>query len=585
MSGPITKAEFDKLAPAQQRRRLRLIFEDRQNAARPYTPDPFTPTDQVVDVPEKRAAAGALGHFCAPIPRRGDSRALADALEALAAAELATGANPFAPPAPPPIEAGPGLADARRAPLSVHTRVELPPADKSLDVRELRAHVRNAMRGLYRRNSNLRKCGERRYRGAVEARVRQVDGDDRGGVTGVVRCGNVHACVKCAPRISSTRAEMVRAIVSAHREKTRTAAAPEGAVYMGTLTVPHTDRMRCKRLSHHIAKAHRVMLQGSPWRRWKERIGFVGSIRSSETTHGDNGWHPHMHVLYATARPLTDAERLAAEDELYAMWCSALDRVPGFRIKKPSRERGVRLDASYSDDYIAKLGLADELTGALHKVARKGGRTPFQIMADYARTKSDRDRQLLREYIAAKKGARQLTWSRGKKGAEDLRVVYLRALVHAMRGRLPKELAERYGDEVLRYARELVPEQTDLAFYTDVEQLQAELEDGALVATIAGRQWDALVRVMRAAGSDAEYFLTLAAEQHGAVGVEAAIAAALDLGKQWLDRRPNLARWLRWLEAPPPPAGPQPGDQIYALSTSRVRPQPELQRACHGARG
>src|SRR5258705_140607 len=78
---------------------------------------------------------------------------------------------------------------------------------------------------------------------------------------------------------------------------------------------------------------------------------------------------PHVHVLFALRRPLTDAERLDVEQLLFDRWCAALRTIAGVRSKPPTREHGVTFRTSYLGEYIAKLGLADELTRAVTKEA------------------------------------------------------------------------------------------------------------------------------------------------------------------------------------------------------------------------
>ena len=125
--------------------------------------------------------------------------------------------------------------------------------------------------------------------------------------------------------------------------------------------------------------------------------------------------------------------------------------------------------------------------------------------------------------------------------------------------------------------------------------------DGEHVATIEGRQWDALSRIMRAAQSDAEYELLSAIEADGARGAETLLAAAAALARELVERSPHtfatgrrdLRKWIRYLapaahlldvDAPPvvaarPPI-PRPVDdldvgaiepaRIYRLAAPRI---------------
>lgn len=294
---------------------------------------------------------------------------------------------------------------------------------------------------------------------------------------------------------------------------------------MLTLTFPHTRALACKTARRVKSAAWKLFQQGSPWPRAKARMGYVGSVASTEVTHGVNGWHVHLHILLATRATLSDGERSELEDRLFLQWESAVARQDVARVAAPTREHGVKLTPCHDESYIAKLGLADELTGALYKVARDGNRTIFQIMADYFRTRSAYDGALLREFYLAMRGARQLTFSRGKDGATDLRKIYPPNVAD------PLQLALLDGEEM------------------NADVLAADDKDGRHVAYVAPGQWDALVRVYRAARSDAGAELTLAIEEHGgAVGLGTVLDDAYKLAVVLVKRRPHLRRWVWWLD-------------------------------------
>lgn len=358
----------------------------------------------------------------------------------------------------------------------------------------------------------------------------ETPGDGAGGVDrravlgGLVHCASVWSCPKCQARISAERAKIVTAAVSAHRAATATAGVPEGAVYMLTLTVPHELGMRARRLRSTVSKSWQQFATGAPWRRLKERMRFAGSVRALEVTYGVNGFHPHLHILLCLDAPLAIEQLHQLEVDLFVRWATI---VTGAGLPCPSWEHGIALTPSYRDDYVSKLGLADELTSATTKSGRGGNRTPLQLMASFARDHERAVGDILVQYHKAMKGARQLTWSRGAQGAEDLRRRYAGAIAAAL---TPPAL----------------PPQLHLAFLTDRELLEREAAAGIPVATLAGRQWDGLSRVMRSLGGDAELEVQLAAEADGARGVHAMLEAAAGAARL----RKRLRRYARWLEAP-----------------------------------
>jgi hypothetical protein len=242
--------------------------------------------------------------------------------------------------------------------------------------------------------------------------------------TGLCHCGSVWECPVCAYSIAHGRAEELRELAAAHR-------ATGGGVALLTLTTPHDVGDDLQAMRRHQSWAWSKVQAGAQYKRAKDKIGWVGTVAAREPTHGPNGWHPHIHVLLLTARPLQDPKtgKLGADGQaflkvVYDRWCNYItvrNPTTGTIYRVPSREHGVTLVPSHKDDYISKMGLADEVTRGSFKTAkeRAGHRTAFAILGtiknelDAGREPSPRDVALWKEYAVAMRGARQLTWSRG----------------------------------------------------------------------------------------------------------------------------------------------------------------------------
>jgi len=293
--------------------------------------------------------------------------------------------------------------------------------------RAVRLREQRALRWTMRRSANrltkrknVAKCGRCRYQ---ESTVGLAVGEGGAYFTGVVRCGSVWECPVCMHTISSRRSEEVRETVARHR-------ATGGGAYMLTLTLPHDAGDELRAMRKHVTKAWSKVQAGEPYKRVRERIGLVGTIRALEVTHGPNGWHPHLHILVLTkvkcedrATGEIDAAGRAYVDFVYRRWADHVTRrneITGKIYRAPTREHGVSFVVSHKDEYISKLGLADEVTrGSWKKAAEFGGyRTPLQILHDHSRTaygtpENKRAAALWGEYADAMVGAKQLTWSRG----------------------------------------------------------------------------------------------------------------------------------------------------------------------------
>lgn len=430
--------------------------------------------------------------------------------------------------------------------------------DKVHADRRLRAWISRRNSKVYTHRAAQRRCGKYRHGGRWEtlpdgskkkvrggggvelwARAtkfdagagRKLDGY-RISLAGLVRCGSVWSCICCAPRINVQRAELLHQIMTAHR-------GAGGMVYMLTLTFPHAEAWTLTRCRSIKSDAWRLLQQHREWRTLLKRIGYTGSVRATETTHGENGWHVHLHILLALSRFLGDAdgenELAEVSAQIRDLWreCLRACGVPSAKLDTEAFDkRGVLLEVQRDASYIAKMGLADELTRSDAKGGRDGNRTPFEIMADYAEYQQADDYTTLRQYHRQIKGARQLEWSRGKC---DLRNLYPPNVVDAL------QLSLLEGEGV------------------NGEFLETLDGRGVFVGEMGGGQWDAAARIMHAIGKDAGVELQIYAEELGPIqGQRALLENAHRIGKALATKRPKLEKWLYWLdprrcEVPPAP--------------------------------
>lgn len=239
--------------------------------------------------------------------------------------------------------------------------------------------------------------------------------------SGLLTCGSVWECPTCATRIRAARAtELERAldghdagvVVEHGRRKCRRAA-------MLTLTISHGlgDDLRGMRKA--LGDAYRGLTRGKQWAAWKRRAGVAGVIRCLEVTHGENGWHPHLHVLLLLDEPVRKAElgrggewSPAWRSWLVERWTTMVRRYVG-NDHAPAEPHGVSLKPLNRDTYLAKLGL--EMADPFAKGAKNGNRSPWQIAGDYARSRVAREGELWRAYCDGMRGAQQLCWSAGLK--------------------------------------------------------------------------------------------------------------------------------------------------------------------------
>jgi hypothetical protein len=223
----------------------------------------------------------------------------------------------------------------------------------------------------------------------------------------IVTCGSVWHCPVCAAKIAARRREEINTVLTGHY-------AAGGEVFMGTFTVPHHAFSKCRELRVAISDAFRWLQGSAEWKRAKESIGFVGSIRALEVTNGAAGWHPHLHVLFLT-KDAGELEIARFRKLLFDRWSRALVK---FGLGKPSPaafDFEKARNGGEAGTYLVKGGVEYEMTSGHTKLARGQNRSPWRILMDSRATGSDADFDLFRDYALAFKGAKQLTWSKGLK--------------------------------------------------------------------------------------------------------------------------------------------------------------------------
>lgn len=275
----------------------------------------------------------------------------------------------------------------------------------SQNAKRRRSHVvRWRMREAHRdlaRSKNQQKCGLVRRSDDVEI-VRR-DDTLAAHFTGLVSCGSWSACPVCSTRIGTEKGHRIKECIENGRERGHD-------VMLATLTIAHHAGAELAPMYKAIAEAWSFCMSGKGWQNWKARLGIVEVVRAFDCTHSRrNSWHPHLHVLIFTdRRPNGKAERAerAAEVEAFRAWISRrwadrIERQLGAEFR-PDDEHGVKVQGGHNAGwYVAKMGLGRELSQMHTKVGRKGHRTPFQVLRDYAKHRRKRDRELWREWTDA----------------------------------------------------------------------------------------------------------------------------------------------------------------------------------------
>lgn len=238
-------------------------------------------------------------------------------------------------------------------------------------------------------------------------------GDESGGSAffrGVCLCGSVWTCPVCSAKISEARRVELDQATQAWRGR-------GGHLGLLTLTFPHCSHDELSTSLPRFTKALQRFSMSRAFRRsWAPRAGLQHRVRATEFTFGENGWHPHVHVLLFLDRPLVSG----ISEDLVKAWQRACI-MSGLR--EPSAAHGVDLrDGSYASNYVGKWGLSHELTKANQKHGREGSRTPWDILRGVIETGQVSSALPFVHYALATKGTRQLCWSKGARADLGLAV-------------------------------------------------------------------------------------------------------------------------------------------------------------------
>lgn len=223
----------------------------------------------------------------------------------------------------------------------------------------------------------------------------------------VQRCGSIWSCPVCAKQITEKRREELKNALD--RWKTY----HNGSVLLLTLTFSHSQSETLKSLLDRQRKAYKIFLETTTVKQILKLLGVKHKIRSLEATYGQNGWHPHFHVLLLGYFSQND---LIYRDTLSDLWIKSCVRAG---LNAPSSTHGLDLrDGTYAEQYVSKWGIESELTKGHVKKGRNGGFTPFDLLqfSVYSlEVHTKHCSKLFQEFAIAMKGSRQLVWSRGLK--------------------------------------------------------------------------------------------------------------------------------------------------------------------------
>lgn len=254
-------------------------------------------------------------------------------------------------------------------------------------------------------------------------------------------CANVWACPVCAPRISAARSSEVAQLLQAHL-------ASGGRVLFGTFTFQH-DRKTALRWMLDMQAAARVsMHEAREYKKLCKQLGVIGSIRALEVTHNrKSGWHPHIHELFLVSGDMKMRDYYRGCGALASMWikyakqhglyantkankvliasedAKTLDDLADYLMPDDGNEKDTDWAIKEAEEHLSR-DISNEIARFNTKKARtKDGRSPMQLLREFALTGDYYYGRLFVEYVSVFKGRRQLVVKGAKKLKEIVKEV------------------------------------------------------------------------------------------------------------------------------------------------------------------
>lgn len=276
--------------------------------------------------------------------------------------------------------------------------------------------LKRAAEGLLR-GSRVEHCHRSVTAGTVKVRARE----GRVFYHDIAKCKSRWGCPLCAGAAVEKDQAKLRDALTIWKGQ-------GGETYLLTFTIRHDVTMAVKPAVQGLLAAQSKM---KSWRAYKAIMaaaGAAGSIASRECTFGQNGPHPHVHMLILAKPGMLNTLEL-----IRPLWEKA---VRGAGLQAVNEHGFDVRGGDYAAEYVAKYGkepsddskrtvnawwsAADEMTkGHTKETRRLGGATPFTLLRWYADGDAQAGAQFV-DFFHAMTGRAQLFWSKGLRARLDL---------------------------------------------------------------------------------------------------------------------------------------------------------------------
>jgi len=219
----------------------------------------------------------------------------------------------------------------------------------------------------------------------------------------LISCGSVWVCPVCSAKVTERR-----------REELLTALAKNDNYhyYLVTYTLGHKKYDFLTVLLDRLAYAIGRTKAGCRWQKFREYIGYVGTISTLEVTFNPkyNGWHPHYHMLLITEKNIREKE---IKEYFSSIYIKALNKIGGYATEEIAVDVQYAREKEEAAGYILKWGVMEEVTRSHIKKAGGGGFSAFELLDIAEETGEFWAIEAFKEFAEATKGKRLLSFSKG----------------------------------------------------------------------------------------------------------------------------------------------------------------------------
>jgi hypothetical protein len=212
-------------------------------------------------------------------------------------------------------------------------------------------------------------------------------------------CANVWACAVCSAKIRGRRGDEVTVGAQAWTDA-------GGTLGMLTLTARHHEWMELRQVLSAVLGSWTKLRARKEYRALRAMV--AGSIKALEITVGENGWHPHIHLLLFIEPGADPLEVDRCTTALFSPWRQLLRHSLGTSVTEAHAIDFRWMDASAAK-YVSKIGF--EVTHA----DSKSGRDIFGLLDEAMQGEAPSFFKCV-EFFDVMKGRHSLDWSPGLRG-------------------------------------------------------------------------------------------------------------------------------------------------------------------------